>query len=53
MRLSLIDPPSPFDDLATWERHLADVRRLPDDVALREAIEASRASGRANKKPGG
>jgi hypothetical protein len=34
MTLVLIDPPTPFDTLETWQRHLADVRRLPDDVAL-------------------
>jgi hypothetical protein len=33
--LVMIDPPTPFDTLATWQRHLADVRRLPDDVALK------------------
>ena len=44
----LIDPPSPFDTLATWQRHLADVRRLSDDTLLKaepiktakEAIES-------------
>jgi hypothetical protein len=34
MTLVLNDESSSFDTLATWERHLADVRRLPDDVAL-------------------
>jgi hypothetical protein len=42
MTVVLIDPPSPFDDVATWERHLADVRRLPDDTLLKaELVEAA------------
>ncbi len=50
MTLVLIDPPSPFAPLATWQRHLAYVRRLPPDTLLRselieEAISALRASG--------
>jgi hypothetical protein len=35
MTLVLIDPPSPFDNLATWQRHLVDVRRRPDDTVLK------------------
>jgi hypothetical protein len=38
MRLCLIDPPSPFDDLATWQRHLVDVRRRPDDTVLKSEL---------------
>jgi hypothetical protein len=42
MTLVLIDPPSPFDTLATWQRHLAEVRRLSDDVLLKaEMVEAA------------
>jgi hypothetical protein len=42
MTLVLIDPPSPFDTLETWQRHLADVRRLPDDTLLKaEMVEAA------------
>jgi hypothetical protein len=42
MILVLIDPTSPFDTLATWQRHLADVRCLPPATLLRaELIEAA------------
>jgi hypothetical protein len=42
MTLVLIDPPSPFAPLATWERHLAVVRRLPGDTLLKaEMVEAA------------
>jgi carnitine 3-dehydrogenase len=36
--LEQIDPPSPFDTLATWQRHLADVRRLSDDTLLKAEL---------------
>jgi hypothetical protein len=51
MTLVLIDPPSPFDTLATWQRHLADVRRsipaipnpdLQSDNMQRATIGAAR-----------
>jgi hypothetical protein len=38
MRIYLIDPPGPFDTLATWERHLAYVRSLPPDTLLRAEL---------------
>ncbi len=38
MTLVLINPPSPFDTLATWQRHLADVRRLSDDTLLKAEL---------------
>jgi hypothetical protein len=42
MQIYLIDEPSPFTTLVTWERHLATVRRLPADTLLRaELIEAA------------
>jgi hypothetical protein len=42
MTLVLIDPPSPFATLATWQRHLAYVRGLPDDTLLKaELVEAT------------
>jgi hypothetical protein len=44
MTLVLLDPPGPFDTLATWKRHLAYVRSLPPDTLLRsELIEAAEA----------
>jgi hypothetical protein len=42
MTLCLIDPPGPFDALVTWQNHLAEVLRLPDDVLLKaEMVEAA------------
>jgi hypothetical protein len=38
MRLCLIDEPTPFDTLATWQRYVADVRRLPDDTLLKSEM---------------
>lgn len=39
----LIDPPSPFGDLATWKEFLADMERLlkanPDNEDVREHLE--------------
>jgi hypothetical protein len=36
----LIDDPKPFDTLETWERHLADLTKLPDGwLGKAEAIE--------------
>jgi hypothetical protein len=34
----LIDPPSPYDTLETWERHLAEVLRLPDTDPLKTQL---------------
>jgi hypothetical protein len=42
MTLVLIDEPGPFDDLATWARHLKVVQSLPDDTVLKaELIESA------------
>jgi hypothetical protein len=46
-----IDPPTPYDTLETWERHLAEMRELPDTDSLKmeliseaeEIIRAKRA----------
>ncbi len=44
MTLVLIDEPSPWDTLATWQDHLAAVLRLPDDTLLKaEMVEAAEA----------
>jgi hypothetical protein len=46
-QINMLDPPGPFDTLATWQRYLADVRRLPDDTLLKaELIEAAEAAVR-------
>ena len=34
-RIVMIDEPSPFDTRETWERHLEQLKALPDDVALK------------------
>jgi hypothetical protein len=34
----LIDEPSPFDTLATWEEHLAFLKSLPKDTGLRSQM---------------
>jgi hypothetical protein len=45
MRIYLIDPPGPFDSHEVWERHLAAVRRLPDDTLLEaEMVETAEAA---------
>src|SRR6266446_8551136 len=38
MTLVMLDPPGPFDTLATWERHLAYLRCLPADTLLRDEM---------------
>ena len=44
MTLVLIDPPSPFDTLATWQHHLHALRSLPDDTVLKaQMVEAAEA----------
>jgi hypothetical protein len=35
---ALIDPPSPFDTLQTWEQHLAELRKFPDNVTLKQEL---------------
>jgi hypothetical protein len=37
-QIYLIDSPTPFDTLETWQRHLADVRRLPDGTLLKSEL---------------
>lgn len=31
-RPMLVDDPGAFDTLATWERHLTDLKKLPKDI---------------------
>jgi len=53
--LVLIDPPGPFDTLATWQRHLAECRRLPADTMLKaeliETAEAHIREARDSRRP--
>jgi hypothetical protein len=45
MRIYLIDEPSPFATLATWEQHLRAVQSLPPDTLLAaELVEAAEAA---------
>jgi hypothetical protein len=37
-RFVLIDPPGPYDTLETWERHLSELERLPENVYLRKKL---------------
>ena len=39
-QLTLIEEPSPFDSLETWETYLARVTALPDDDAMKEVMLA-------------
>ena len=39
-RSELIDEPSPFATLATWEHHLSALKRLPDDTTLKQDMIA-------------
>jgi hypothetical protein len=32
--LAVIDPPSPYDTLETWERYLRELKKLPENVLL-------------------
>jgi hypothetical protein len=36
----LIDPPTLFDTLEVWQRHLEECRRLPRDTLLRSQLIA-------------
>ena len=38
MQFVLIDEPSPFDTLEVWQRHLEEMKGLPDDVFLKAEI---------------
>jgi hypothetical protein len=51
MTLVLIDPPGAFDDLATWQRYLRDLRTLPNDTVLKaELIETAEAHIEAKRR---
>jgi hypothetical protein len=53
MMLVLIDPPGPFDTLQTWQRHLRDLRTLPDGTLLRsELIQTAEAHIEAKRRRG-
>jgi hypothetical protein len=34
----LVDSPSPFASLETWERHLQDLKAMPDNVRDKETM---------------
>lgn len=39
----IIDPPSPFDPLPTWQEFLADLERIPEpDDDVKRSIEEAR-----------
>ncbi len=41
-QLVMVDPPGPFDTLARWEQHLGELKKLPENVALRrEMLQAA------------
>jgi hypothetical protein len=45
MQIYLIDEPSPFATLVTWEQHLRKVESLPPDTLLAaELVEAAEAA---------
>jgi hypothetical protein len=41
---ALIDDPDPFATLETWERHLADLKTLPDSTEKELAVERAEKS---------
>jgi hypothetical protein len=49
---ALIDSPSPFDTLETWEQHLAMLRRMPDNTALKPEMISDAEQVIARKKRG-
>lgn len=53
---SLIDPPTPWDSLATWERFLVNmdelVKKHPDDTNAKSALKEARHTVRMKKKHG-
>jgi hypothetical protein len=46
----MIDEPTPFDTLATWERHLSDLKRLPADTELKPEMIRTAEQSIARKK---
>ena len=38
MKIFMIDGPSPFASVETWERHLADLKSLPDDTLMKSGM---------------
>ena len=36
--LILVDPPSPFDALETWEQFLKEIESWPDNVMLKDEL---------------
>jgi hypothetical protein len=49
-KIYLIDPPSPFATLETWERHLTYLKSLPDDALLkREMLQTAEETIRLKK----
>jgi hypothetical protein len=48
-RIILIDEPSPYDTLETWERHLDVVEKLPENTLLKDRMLA-RARKRVEEK---
>jgi hypothetical protein len=49
--LALIDPPSPYDKLETWEQYLTRLKKLPENVLLRrESIAQAEHTIRRKRK---
>jgi hypothetical protein len=48
----LIDEPSPFDTLTTWEHHLTELEALPDDYVLKPQLLAWAREMIAKKRSG-
>jgi hypothetical protein len=49
---ALIDPPSPFATLETWEQHLDELRRMPENTAMRRQLIALAEKEIASKRRG-
>ena len=49
---ALIDSPSPFDTLETWEQHLAMLCRMPDNTDMRKELILDAEQVIARKKRG-
>ena len=49
---ALVDQPSPFDTLATWEQHLAELRRMPENFDQRRELILMAEREIARKKRG-
>lgn len=54
--MQLIDPPSPFADLASWQSFLEGMERsyeeVPDDAQIRDALKEARRMVRMKRKHG-